>query len=118
MLALLPTADCATFNNDHGFLIFRRQGGRLNNFFVLFPRQRGSQESAHVGPGKQSSDLREATDARVTFLVWEQEERVWRESGQGSRLQSHAEAELQKREAAAGGVINAGPLAVTSHCLI
>lgn len=71
-----------------------------------------------MGPGNQPSDLREAADSRVNFLVWEQEERVWREAGEGSGLLSHAAAELQKRGAAAGGVINAGPLAVTSHCLI
>lgn len=66
----------------------------------------------------QLSGLREAADARVNLLVWEQEERVQREAGKGSGLLSHAAAELQNRGAAAGGVINAGPLAVTSHCLI
>lgn len=118
MLAL-QSADGVAFNNYHGFLIFRRKGGRpnlLSPFFFLSKEEVKSKPTR--ARGNQPLDLREVADARVAFLVREQEERVRREAGKGSGLLSHAAAELQKTGAAAGGVINAGPLAVTSHCLI
>lgn len=84
MLAL-QSADGVAFNNYHGFLIFRRKGGRpnlLSPFFFLSKEEVKSKPTR--ARGNQPSDLREVADARVAFLVREQEERVRREAGKGS----------------------------------
>lgn len=44
------------------------------------------------------SGLREAADSRINLVVWEQEERVWREAGKGSGLLSHAAGSCRTEE--------------------
>lgn len=49
------------------------------------------------GVGTQDSETQQIQ--RVTFLVWEQEERELAEAGKGGGLLSHAGVELQNRDA-------------------
>lgn len=79
LIRALPPADRVTFHNYCGFVIFgikeRGRGQTRLNFSVLFPGQRGSQESVYVGLGDSALRIHRTSRQRVDFLVWEQKER-------------------------------------------
>lgn len=92
-----------TFNSYRGLLFFRRkerQGSKLDftpPFFSQAERESGVSITGLGGISAQDSENQHTQ--RVTFLVWEQEERDMAEAGKGSRLLSHAGVELLNREA-------------------
>lgn len=74
LILALPPADCVTFHSYPGFLLFgikeRERGQTTLNFSVLFPRQRGGQESVYVGlggPSPQDSENQQ-TEGQLSSL--------------------------------------------------
>ena len=104
LILALPPADCVTFSDYHGFLIFRikeRDRGRpdlISRFFFL--GEEGVQSQSVRAWGNQPLGFREPADTEGQLSSpGAGGEGYGREAGQGSGLLSHAAVQLPNREA-------------------